>query len=156
MRSCALERQALIFKREQLGSARGNGLVFEVNRCHFCAKQNGCHRTESNQSRKQVWRALPGVGTYHDTAKLFPRPGAAIEFPAGALYDSENNSRTITHANRNGRVSHMVLFGFAVSRIDTQMSVPSLRQWRPPHSGSVFSATSWITGTSVSPSTSVG
>src|SRR6266540_4738590 len=27
-----------------------------------------------------MWYALPGVGTCHDTAKLFPLPGAAIEF----------------------------------------------------------------------------
>jgi L,D-peptidoglycan transpeptidase YkuD (ErfK/YbiS/YcfS/YnhG family) len=51
-----------------------------MNRHHFCAKQNGRHQAGSDQSRKQMRRASVGMVTDHDTAKLFPRPGAAIKF----------------------------------------------------------------------------
>ena len=46
--------------------------IIEMKRCHFCAKQDGRHQSESDQSRKQMRSALPGLETYHVTAKLFP------------------------------------------------------------------------------------
>jgi hypothetical protein len=54
--------------------------MFEMNRHHSYTKQNRRHQAGSDQSRKQMRHASPGLVTFHDTAKLFPRPGAAIEF----------------------------------------------------------------------------
>src|SRR5438132_8164058 len=133
-----------------------------MNRYHFCAEQNGCHQAGSDQSRKQMWHALPGMGTCHDTAKLFPRPGAAIEFHMGR---SSTIPRTIwettTDANHDGCIAHLVLFGFADSRIDTQISFNIGQfsypyQCHPHRSGSVFNNIFCTTATSVSPSTSAG
>jgi hypothetical protein len=60
-----------------------------MNRHHCCAQQNARHQAGSDQSRKQMRRALTGMITDHDTAKLFPRPGAAIEFITTQLDDRE-------------------------------------------------------------------
>jgi glucose-6-phosphate isomerase len=54
-----------------------------------------------------MWHALPGVGTCHDTAKLFRQPGAAIEFQyKKQLCDPENrfvgNHGVLTMAGRIG------------------------------------------------------
>src|SRR5215470_650150 len=68
-----------------------------------------------------MWDALPGVGTCHNTAKLFPRPDAAIEFHVG-LQLPRMVWDTTTGASYDGHNAHPVLFGFADSRIDTQIS----------------------------------
>jgi hypothetical protein len=75
-----LKGQALVFKREQLGSSRANGGVFEANRHYFRAEQNSSHQAASDQSCKQVWHAFADIRTFHDAAKLLARRGAAIEF----------------------------------------------------------------------------
>jgi hypothetical protein len=122
MRGCTLKREALFFKRKLLGSRRKNGRLFEMNRYHFCANQNGPRQAASDQSCKQMWHVLLGVGTCHH-AKLFPRPGAAIEFHVrGSSTIARMFWYTTTEANDDGHIADQVLFGFAESRIDIQMS----------------------------------
>jgi hypothetical protein len=94
-----------------------------MNRYHFCANQNGRDQTGSDQSRKQMRHALPYLGTFHDSAKLFPRPVAAIEFHVrGRSTIARMFWYTTTEANDDGHIADQVLFGFAESRIDIQMS----------------------------------
>src|SRR6266487_1995742 len=110
-----------------------------------------------------MWYASPAVGTCHDTAKLFPRPGAAIEFQRrrqlcrSREWSGHNGGRS----PQAGWIAHPVLFGFADSRIDTQCPLISgifaiLTLCLPLHSGSVFSSIFCTTAILVSLSTSAG
>ena len=93
--------------------------MFEMNRHRCCNTHNGHRQAGCDQSGKQMRQALRGMGTCHDAAKLFPRPGAAIEFHVRRqLYDRETGLQLTT----TGRIADLVLFGFADSIIDTQIS----------------------------------
>jgi hypothetical protein len=49
-----------------------------------------------------------------------------LNFIQDALCDRENDSSETADADPDGRIPHLVLFGFADSRIETQVSFVSL------------------------------
>src|SRR4029077_4636034 len=105
----ALKGQALVFKREQLGSTRANGGVFEANRHYFRAEQNSSHQAASDQSCKQVGHAFANIRAFHDAAKLLARRGAAIEFHPEPLRGREAVWKATMDVSRNRRIGYLVL-----------------------------------------------
>ena len=68
-----------------------------------------------------MWQAFPRLDRHNDTAKLFSRCGAAIEFHVGGSFGTLKAVWKAPNVSQN-RIDHLVLFGFADSKVDTQQS----------------------------------